>query len=80
MKENPMTITGKNSATYSEATVAVHAGEFVDPATRASSPNLVMSATFAPTEVPGFSARDDKDYEGFVYGRVSSPHSAPAGE
>ena len=68
-----MTITGKNSATYSEATVAVHAGEFVDPATRASSPNLVMSATFAPTEVPGFSARDDKDYEGFVYGRVSSP-------
>jgi cystathionine beta-lyase/cystathionine gamma-synthase len=68
-----MTITGKNSATFSEATVAVHAGEFVDPATRASSPNLVMSATFAPTEVPGFSARDDKDYEGFVYGRVSSP-------
>ncbi len=68
-----MTITGKNSATFREATVAVHAGEFIDPATRASSPNLVMSATFAPTEVPGFSARDDKDYEGYVYGRVSSP-------
>ena len=68
-----MSITGKNSATFNEATVAVHAGEFVDPATRASSPNLVMSATFAPTEVPGFSARDEKDYDGFVYGRVSSP-------
>ncbi len=68
-----MTITGKNSAIFSEATVAVHAGEFVDPATRASSPNLVMSATFAPTEVPGFSALDDKDYKGFIYGRESSP-------
>jgi O-acetylhomoserine/O-acetylserine sulfhydrylase-like pyridoxal-dependent enzyme len=54
-------------------TAAVHAGEFVDPATRASSPNLVMSVTFAPENLTGFSARDEKDYEGFVYGRVSSP-------
>ncbi len=58
---------------WHEQTVAVHAGEFVDPVTRASSPNLVMSVTFAPTAVTGFSARDEKDYEGFVYGRVSSP-------
>jgi cystathionine beta-lyase/cystathionine gamma-synthase len=62
-----------NSGTLHESTVAVHGGEFVDPTTRASSPNLVMSATFAPTDVTGFSARDEKDYEGFVYGRVSSP-------
>ena len=65
--------TGKNSSPLHESTVAVHGGEFVDPTTRASSPNLVMSATFAPTDVTGFSARDEKDYEGFVYGRVSSP-------
>ncbi len=65
--------TGKNSVPLHESTVAVHGGEFVDPTTRASSPNLVMSATFAPTGVTGFSARDEKDYEGFVYGRVASP-------
>ena len=64
---------GKNSRVLRESTLAVHAGEFVDPATRASSPNLVMSATFAPTDVTGFSARDEKDYDGFVYGRVASP-------
>jgi methionine-gamma-lyase len=54
-------------------TMAVHAGEAIDPATRASSPNLVMSVTFAPETLTGFSARDEKDYGGFVYGRVSSP-------
>jgi methionine-gamma-lyase len=63
----------KNRTDWKETTLAVHAGEFVDPATRASSPNLVMSATFAPTDVTGFSARDEKDYGGFVYARVSSP-------
>jgi cystathionine beta-lyase/cystathionine gamma-synthase len=68
-----MAQTGKNSSVLHESTVAVHGGEFVDPTTRASSPNLVMSATFAPTDVTGFSARDEKDYGGFVYGRVSSP-------
>ena len=62
-----------NDRNLHESTLAVHAGEFVDPATRASSPNLIMSATFAPTDVTGFSARDEKDYGGFVYGRVSSP-------
>ena len=63
---------GGNSGWQAE-TMAVHAGEFVDPVTRASSPNLVMSATFAPEAVTGFSARDEQGYEGFVYGRVSSP-------
>jgi methionine-gamma-lyase len=67
-----MTKPGGNRG-WHEQTVAVHAGEFVDPVTRASSPNLVMSATFAPIAVTGFSARDEKDYEGFVYGRVSNP-------
>ena len=67
-----MAKTGGNRE-YSVETLAVHAGEFVDPTTRASSPNLVMSATFSPTAVTGFSARDEKDYDGFVYARVSSP-------
>lgn len=63
---------GSNRGWHTETT-AVHAGEFIDPATRASSPNLVMSVTFAPESVTGFSARDEQGYEGHVYGRVSSP-------
>lgn len=54
-------------------TTAIHAGEGIDPTTRASSPNLVMSSTFAPSEVAGFSARNRDSYEGFVYARVSNP-------
>jgi cystathionine beta-lyase/cystathionine gamma-synthase len=54
-------------------TAAVHAGEHVDPATRSSSPNLVMSSTFAPRELTGFSARDEEGYEGYVYARSGSP-------
>ncbi|WP_119388965.1 trans-sulfuration enzyme family protein [Taklimakanibacter lacteus] len=54
-------------------TTAIHAGEGIDPVTRASSPNLVMSATFAPTEATGFSARNRDGYEGFVYARLSNP-------
>ena len=54
-------------------TTAIHAGEGIDPVSRASSPNLVMSATFAPTEATGFSARNRQRYEGFVYARLSNP-------
>src|SRR4051812_44154296 len=54
-------------------TLAVHAGEGVDPVTRASSPNLTMSVTFAPEELTGFSARNRGSYEGFSYARVSNP-------
>ncbi|MCB2052349.1 MAG: PLP-dependent transferase [Novosphingobium sp.] len=64
---------GQRNADWGTETLAVHAGEYVDPATRASSPNLVMSVTFAPDKLTGFSARDEQGYEGFVYGRVSSP-------
>lgn len=68
-----MTSGKTDNQSWQQETTAVHAGEFVDPATRASSPNLVMSVTFAPERLTGFSARDEQDYEGFVYGRVSSP-------
>jgi methionine-gamma-lyase len=62
-----------NDRTWGERTTAIHAGEAVDPITRASSPNLVMSSTFAPTEVAGFSALNRAGYEGFVYARLSNP-------
>ena len=68
-----MAIPSGRNADWAAETLAVHAGEPVDPVTRASSPNLVMSSTFAPETVTGFSARDEQGYEGFVYGRVSSP-------
>ena len=63
----------RQNRNWAVETLAVHAGEHVDPATRASSPNLVMSVTFAPPELTGFSAHEGKDYEGFVYARVASP-------
>ncbi len=66
-------MTHNGNKQWGERTTAVHAGEGVDPVTRASAPNIVMSATFAPEEVTGFSARNRGDYEGFVYARVSNP-------
>jgi methionine-gamma-lyase len=54
-------------------TTAIHAGEAIDPVTRASSPNLTMSVTFAPESLTGFSAMTGDGYEGFVYARVSNP-------
>lgn len=61
------------NSNWSFRTLAVHAGEGIDPTTRASSPNLVMSSTFAPSEVTGFSALNRAGYEGFVYARLSNP-------
>lgn len=54
-------------------TLAIHAGEAVDPATRASSPNLVMSSTFLPRELTGFSALDEDESAGYIYARSGSP-------
>jgi methionine-gamma-lyase len=62
-----------NNRALGARTTAIHAGEGIDPVSRASSPNLVMSATFAPSEVAGFSARNRQGYEGFTYARVSNP-------
>ena len=66
--------TTKNTAGWGERTTAVHAGEGIDPITRASSPNLVMSSTFAPDQVSGFSAYNRGSYEGYSYARVSNPN------
>ena len=62
-----------NHRSWRLRTTAIHAGETLDPVTRASSPNLVMSSTFATSAVTGFSARDEGDYEGYVYARLSNP-------
>jgi methionine-gamma-lyase len=58
---------------WGDRTRAIHCGEGIDPATRASSPNLVMSATFARDHVGGFSALNRTENDGFSYGRVSNP-------
>ena len=54
-------------------TTAVHAGERPDPATGASSPNLVMSSTFVTRDPTGFSAHDLGDDSGYLYTRWSNP-------
>jgi methionine-gamma-lyase len=54
-------------------TKAVHAGEFPDPATGASAPNLVMSSTFVTHQAAGFSARDLDETSGYLYTRWSNP-------
>ena len=61
------------SILWGDRTRAVHVGEDVDPVTRASSPNLVMSSTFSPDQIAGFSALNRSDYEGYTYARVSNP-------
>ena len=58
---------------WHDQTIAIHAGELIDPNTRASSPNLVMSSTFCPDQVAGFSAHNRSGYEGYIYARVSNP-------
>ncbi len=58
---------------WGERTRAVHSGEGIDPNTRASTPNLVMSATFAQDTVGGFSALNRSEVDGFSYARVSNP-------
>ena len=54
-------------------TLAVHAGERPDPETRASSPNLVMSSTFATMKPVGFSAYEIDDTTPFTYTRWANP-------
>ena len=62
-----------DDAHWGERTRAVHAGEGIDPNTRASSPNIVMSTTFARDVVGGFSALNRAQGDGFSYARVSNP-------
>ena len=54
-------------------TLAIHAGEVPDPATGASSPNIVMSSTFVTDQPEGFSARDLSADSPYVYTRWANP-------
>lgn len=56
-----------------EQTKAIHAGEFPDPITRASSPNLVMSTTFITDADTGFSAENMKEGDTWMYTRWGNP-------
>lgn len=58
---------------WGERTKAVHAGEFPDPVTGASAPNLVMSSTYVvPANLP-FSAEDLAADMPYIYSRWSNP-------
>ncbi len=54
-------------------TKAVHAGEAPDPATGASSPNLVMSSAFVVHEPLSFSARNMPEDMPYLYTRWANP-------
>ena len=54
-------------------TRAVHAGEKPDVVTGASSPNIVMSSTFAHEEPLGFSINSFEGESPFIYSRWSNP-------
>jgi methionine-gamma-lyase len=56
-----------------EQTRAVHAGEFPDPLTGASSPNLVMSTTFVADADTGFSVEGLSGEDPFIYTRWGNP-------
>lgn len=54
-------------------TKAVHAGEYPDPVTKASSPNLVMSTTFVTAADTGFSVENMEENSAWIYSRWGNP-------
>ena len=57
-----------------EQTKAIHAGEYPDPATQASSPNLVMSTTFIAEADTNFSVEGlEEENNAWVYTRWGNP-------
>jgi methionine-gamma-lyase len=56
-----------------DQTRAVHAGEFPDPLTGASAPNLVMSTTFVVGADTGFSVEEMGEDDPFIYTRWGNP-------
>jgi len=54
-------------------TLAIHAGEAPDPATGASSPNIVMSSTYVTDKPEGFSAYELTEESPYVYTRWANP-------
>ncbi len=66
-------MSSKNIGKKGIQTQAIHAGESPDEQTGASSPNLVMSSTFAVDEEVSFSANNLTENTPFVYTRWSNP-------
>ncbi|MDR1343132.1 MAG: PLP-dependent aspartate aminotransferase family protein [Prevotellaceae bacterium] len=56
-----------------EQTKAIHAGEFPDPATNASAPNLVMSTTFVASADTNFSVEGMEENGTWIYSRWGNP-------
>jgi methionine-gamma-lyase len=56
-----------------EQTKAIHAGEFPDPSTKASAPNIVMSTTFVTDVDTGFSVEGMDENDAYVYTRWGNP-------
>jgi cystathionine beta-lyase/cystathionine gamma-synthase len=54
-------------------TLAVHAGEYPDPVTGASAPNIVMSTTFVTDADAGFSVEGLDEDTGWIYTRWGNP-------
>ena len=54
-------------------TMAIHAGETPDPATRASAPNIVMSTTFVADANAGFSVEGFEEDAAWIYTRWGNP-------
>ena len=76
MKQKELCVAG-----LGDQTLSIHAGEFPDPITGASAPNLVMSTTFVVEADTGFSVEGMGENEPFVYTRWGNPtiaHNANA--
>jgi methionine-gamma-lyase len=56
-----------------EQTKAIHAGEFPNPLTGASAPDLVMSTTFVTGADTGFSVEGLEEDKGWIYTRWGNP-------
>jgi len=66
-------MTLKSTTDKGMQTLSIHAGEQTDPATGASTPNLVMSSTFVVDEEISFSANNLTAETPFVYTRWDNP-------
>lgn len=58
---------------YRTRTKAVHAGESIDPTTKASAPNIAMSNSFVMSETSGFSIDAFGEDKPYVYSRWDNP-------
>jgi methionine-gamma-lyase len=60
-------------SSFGEQTKAIHAGEYPDPVTQASAPNLVMSTTFTTDADAGFSVEGLEENQAWIYTRWGNP-------